>query len=254
MVAYLVPQLIYCLQLGRRSFIEYDFFRDVYESSSFIMVRLVGLIHRIVDLLPESRVHQIDGLDESSPSSSIRRLVALDEELSLWQSTLDLARVSKGSSDLLARQPVYLENLTTIPGAPESFSLYDDLQVLYVWNLYRVLRIAMHCSILRSQMVQIGECQMLPSQQESTRIILGLFEDMCQSVYANFLVHIDGRAPALDVADIIGLRQIFLLLPLLIAMGYIQTLPINPVSKERWIWIQQVVDFLQSLNHTGRNG
>jgi hypothetical protein len=250
-LTYLSLQLLYCLQLGRRSYIEYDYFHELYENSEYILARLVGLIHKTVDLLPGIQQHLKRG-EGCSLALFLPRLYALEGELFQFHSALNPNSMFEGPTSLLASQPAFLKTLTTLPGAPDHFSLYDDLPGLYVWNLYRVLRIAIHSSILRSTASRAGGPDMPYTEQQSVWTICELFEEMRSSVYAHFIIHISGKPVAADTTSIIGLRQIFLLLPLRMAMGYIEALPTNPISKERWNWVQRVLMFLLYLNHTGR--
>ncbi|KAF2093145.1 hypothetical protein NA57DRAFT_61668 [Rhizodiscina lignyota] len=228
--------LLYCLLLGRPSFIEYEPFREVYENSHFVLVRLMGLIHKTADLLPAFHAH-LNSSDETSRYSYMQRLYALERELLYWHSTRGQNWMYEGAADLLGSQPSFLKNLTKLPGAPDHFNM-----------------IAINCSILKTKGPQIGEYDELYSEEGSLWTIRELFDEICASVYAYFIVSIAGRTAAMDTSSIIGLRQFFLMMPMRMSMGYIQTLQINPIPMERWSWAQQVLTFLLHLNHTGRPG
>lgn len=217
------------------------------------MVRHSGLLHKTVDLLSDLRAEP-SHRDPALRTSIVRGLLAVDGELVNWLKDLSPDRIRVESPELLATQPSYVKSLAALPGAPERFLMYDDLQVLYVWNLCRGNRIAIHCSVIRAEGAHKGPDQALYRQQRSISIVRELFEDICASVYATFLVYSEGRAPATNTTEINGLRQIFLLGPLLTAAGYVQSLPISPVPKERLIWLLQVIKFLRLITHVGRNG
>ena len=249
-------QLIYCLQLGRRSFVEYDHFRELYETSEHGIVTLSGLMHRTVDLIAEFQEHINigGGIGEASLYPYLRRMYDLEGGLLAWAASLPQQVTRRETVDVLVGQPTYLRNLIMMPGAPEYFTVYGDLPVIYGWNLYRALRIALHTAILRSTQAEIDSGSMLASEEESLWTIRNEFDELCSSVYSLFMVPVTGRTETSETESLIGLRQVFALLPLRVATHFLQTLPTNPVSTERWSWVQHVVLFLFRMNHMDRSG
>jgi len=247
-------KLLYCLLLGRRSFIDYDHFRELYENSQHPIVRLSGLIHKTVDLIAEFQEHinTGGGTGEASLYPYLRKMYDLDGELFQWVASLGEESKYEGHVSILVDKPSYLQNLMTMPGAPDRFIIYGDLPLAYMWNLYRVLRIALHSAILKSTQPDMDNETMLSSEEESFWTIRSEFDELCSSVYSYFIIPVAGRSETSDTESLIGLRQFFLLLPLRISMNTLQTLPTNPVPRERWRWVQHVVLFLFRLNHMGR--
>lgn len=245
---------MYCLQLGRRSFIPYEELRGHYESSNFPQQRIVGILHQTVDALADWNEHLNSGAGETSNYHYLRKLYSLDDQLVQWANSLHVSWGFEVSTTLLVNQPAFLMHLTTLPGAPTAYHIYDNLPMTYSWNMHRILRLCIHRSILKSTEPGFGEVDLLPSEEQSLLLIRELFDDVCASVYSYFTVSIPGRSAAVDTQDIIGLRQMLLLLPLNIAMICTRTMPINPVPKARWEWAGSVLAFLSRLNHVGRLG
>lgn len=243
---------MYCLQLNRRSFIPYEGLREHYESPSRPHIRLVGILHQTIDALAEWNEHLNSGAGETSSYHYLRKLYSLDDQLVQWTSKLSVGWGFEVSPSLLINQPNYLKHLTKLPGAPTICHVYDNLRIIYSWNTYRILRICIHSSILKSTGLRFGETSLLPSEEQSLLLIPELFDEVCATVCSHFIVSVPGRDAAVDTQDIIGLRQFLLTLPLNVAMTWTRTLPVNPVPKAKWEWAEEVLAFLFRLNHVGR--
>lgn len=209
-------------------------------------------MHQTIDTLAEWNEHLNSGIGGVADYTYLHRLYSLDSELLQWSLARTTGWEFEATEDVFVGQPKFLRDLALLPGAPTRFHMYRNLPMIHVWNLNRVLRLAIHRSILRRRGPRIGGSDLLPPVDQSLVTIREIFDEVCSSVYSHFIVSVPGRNDVNDTQDIIGLRQFLLLIPINVALTSTKELPINPIPKERWDWADKVWSFLLSINHADR--
>jgi hypothetical protein len=211
-------------------------------------------MHQTVDALVDCSSHMSGEIGGPANCAFLRRLHSIDDGLSQWALMLP-SGVDYEAADLLSDGlPKFLRRLSQFPGAPSKIRIYNNLQLSYSGNLNRALRLAIHCAILRCSAASTEGSEATSTWEQSSTAVRNLFDQICSSVYSNFILPIPGRADAEEMQNVTGLRGFLLLLPFRVALKCARTLPVSPVPEEQVQWAEEVVRFLLSINHIGRDG
>ena len=241
-----------CLQLGRRSLIPFEEVREYYQSTDMPFIKLIGILHRAVDVLAEWNEYLGSGEKRSSGYHILQSISLLDEALEIWKSGRSNDWGYTESNELLTDQGSWIIPLLMHPGAPAVIHQYSCLSVAYCWNLYRLLRLVLNRALLTANDVE-RQGMGLPSKPQSISTITKHVEDICSSVYAHLRGSIPGRYEALQEQDIVGLRQFLLFAPLYAVRKCLISFATNPMAKVRLDWVENLLAFLLNLNHPNRS-
>ena len=229
-----------CLKLGVPSFIPYSDLKDIYNTGKYPMARMLGRVHLGVDLLALWKAAS-DTNDEMEKAMLLPQITTLDAELAEWEHALPepaqyLIRPTPRPEEI----PRWIRPLVEHPGMPSKVHIYDSVQVIYLWTLYRTLRVFISKVLLLASLRNPIPGYSIASRQS---VILRMTEDACRSVLAIFTQKIDTKPHADTLEDVVGFRSILVMMPLNVAKETLRLVPETPETILRLQWIQKVYDF-----------
>jgi hypothetical protein len=243
-------QLAQCLKRGIPSFIDYSYLKEFYESSSHAMVRLTGLIHRGVDLLAlwEESAAAPGFTGQTEQNSLLTQISALDVAFDGWGVALpEHAGFTTHPTPATSTQPNWLRQILEHPGMPRIAHAYASVQIIYAWNLSRMMRMLI-ARVLLAASLNIPSSDPTPYKETIHRMV----EDISSSMLSIFTAPIDTKPYADSVLEVCGFRPYLAGLPLDIAKESLQMLPRTAEAESRIAWIEKVLHFTLKEFHQVR--
>lgn len=237
-------QLGMCLQRGIPSFIAYRDLKEVYESSKFAMLRLTGMVHRGVDLLAlwKDALATPDTTDPAEFKTLLEQLDMLGQIIDAWDPALGLrTQMAHHQTPAASTQPRWLRRVLDHPGVPRVSHQYAVVQVIYVWNLARIVRIKIATALLNASF-EHPEYNISASHQLD--VIADNVENACASIFPIFTMPIDTKPYAETSNDVCGFRAHMAIQPLVAARNALPLLPQTGTVVARAAWVNEVLNFM----------
>jgi hypothetical protein len=241
-----------CLKLGIASFVPYSALKHFYEDARFPMGRIFSLVHQGVDLLAlwKSVTYTIPANEQAEKTALLKQMAVLDNELDDWSHNLHAASEYKtiptpDSSTL----PRWFRHLAQHPGMPTTFHVYDSVQAIYMWSLYRTLRFSIARVLLVTVLRNPAPGGSVKAYQE---IMQRMTNDACSSILAIYTQSIHTKPKAAELADVVGFRPMMAILPLNLIKTGLLTLPDTEENRARRAWADDALTFTMTTFHNSQ--
>jgi hypothetical protein len=241
-----------CLKLGIPSFVPYSALKHFYEDARFPLGRIFSLLHQGVDILAlwNSISYSIPANEQAEKAALLQQMVVLDAQLDAWEQEFPpAAKLLTIPTPDVSSLPKWLRHVVEHPGMPPTVHVYDSVQVIYIWNLYRLLRF----SINRVLLITSLRCPM-PGGSITTYqdIMQRMVDDACSSIVAIYTQPIAAKPVAGELADVVGFRPMMSILPLNLAKAGLMHLPDTKENKARREWADSTLAFTMTTFHNSK--
>lgn len=150
--------------------------------------------------------------------------------------------------------PIWLRGLYASKGAPRTLHMYTAFHIAHRWAFWRSTRITLHGVLLDMTVLQTANATTTEERDSYLSIeqvlqirMYELVDDLCQSIFASFVVPIAGKPDPTSIDDVAGIRAHAILWPLYRAG---MTLKRNSMrrldSHQRFEWVRSALEFLNA--------
>lgn len=247
--------LIMRMSGGMRPTIPIELCHKFIPNSHMAINMLPGLMYETANFIAEWNERKLDCEKDTLLSFShthIKEGQDLDARLVAWMKSRPPEWDVQKLDNCEKVVPQWLKGLYMSKGAPSTLHMYSAFYIAHRWAFWRSTRVTLHGVLLDAVVLQIAHARTVEGRDEYLTIqqvlqvrMYDLVDDLCQSMFASFVVPIPGKPEPSSIEEVAGIRAYALLWPLYRAGMTLKREPMRRLDiHQRFEWVRSALKFL----------